>query len=468
MWEGYGLMGNSSITQELRREKEINSQDSNWEKESYQIGCGVSRHEALQRLKGIDDKLFQDHPPSWEVRGFKERTLVTCFGEIRISRRLYRDEKGSYHFLLDEYLGLPAGQAATPGLQESLVDLAAQVPFRQVSGSLEKLTEGVLSATTIHRLLQKASDRAMEKEREDCQALFERGELPLGQERKVSLLFSEYDGIWIHLQREEGRNYEIKNAIAYEGWKRLPGKEERYSLVNKRVYCHASDEIPFWEGASLEWSRVWDLSYLKEMVIGGDGANWIDVGIEEFAGSIRQLDGFHLARASGQGWQEGGAIYQAIRAGETQVARSLMNHSAPKEGERAQKARRYVERNLYKGRDWRTQSEIEGRGLGTMESNEDKLVANRMKKRGLSWKIRGAQRMAKVIQLRANGEIRRWCERQRISPPPAEVLQSTSKSRSNGYQEWLQASLPALSGPHASRPWVEKLRSMTYNSFPLN
>jgi len=36
-----------------------------------------------------------------------------------------------------------------------------------------------------------------------------------------------------------------------------------------------------------------------------------------------------------------------------------------------------------------------------------------MKKRGMSWRIEEAQRRAKVLQLRANGEIRRWCGRWR-------------------------------------------------------
>lgn len=142
------------------------------------------------------------------------------------------------------------------------------------------------------------------------------------------------------------------------------------------------------------------------MVIGGDGANWIDGGLEEFAVSIRQLDGFHLARACGRGWQEGKKIYQAIRAGETEAARQLMNNLIPREGTGESQARKYVERNVEKGIDWRNRIKVEGRGMGSMESNEDKLVANRMKKQGLSWTIKGALRMHKTIQLAANREIK--------------------------------------------------------------
>lgn len=461
-------MGNSSIAHRLHSEKEISSQDLDWERRSYQTGCNAARQDALRRLKEIDDKLFQKHPPSWEVKDLKKRTLLTQFGEITITRRLYEDKEGCYHFLLDEHLGLPPAQLATPSLQESLVELATQKPFRQVSRTLEKLTAGILSASTIYRLLQKTSHLAIEKEEEDWQALYERGELPPGGECQVPALYSEGDGVWIHLQREEQKHFEVKNAIAYEGWERLPQQTERYRLVNKRVYCHANEGIPFWEGANLEWSRKWDLSYLKKIVIGGDGANWIDAGIGEFPRAIRQLDGFHLARACGRGWQEGSAIYEAIRGGEIEEACSLMKSLIPREGKGTEKARRYVKRNLKKGKDWRTYGEAEGRGLGSMESNEDKLVANRMKKRGLSWKVEGALRMHKAIQLAANGGIKPFCMRLRptergevISPP------ARTQIHSDVHQRWLEATLPALAGPHPSRPWVQKLRNIAHAPYPL-
>ena len=42
-----------------------------------------------------------------------------------------------------------------------------------------------------------------------------------------------------------------------------------------------------------------------------------------------------------------------------------------------------------------------------MESNGDKLTANRMKKRGMSWTIQCAHRMTQTIQLCRNGELSR-------------------------------------------------------------
>jgi hypothetical protein len=41
----------------------------------------------------------------------------------------------------------------------------------------------------------------------------------------------------------------------------------------------------------------------------------------------------------------------------------------------------------------------------------DKLVDNRMKKRGMSWTIKGAQRMARLISLREMGGLHSWIAR---------------------------------------------------------
>jgi hypothetical protein len=46
--------------------------------------------------------------------------------------------------------------------------------------------------------------------------------------------------------------------------------------------------------------------------------------------------------------------------------------------------------------------------LGAIEGNVDKLIANRMKKRGMSWTKRGGNRMARLINLRERGQLHSW------------------------------------------------------------
>jgi hypothetical protein len=148
-------------------------------------------------------------------------------------------------------------------------------------------------------------------------------------------------------------------------------------------------------------------------------------------------------------------------------------------GKTAETARDYVLKRLKKGVDWRKKlaalatatelaSEIpdDARGLGAMEGNISNLFADRMKDRGMSWTIKGAQNMGKAIQLSFNGELGKWCgarpshsgersEKQQ-ERPSFDLFECQSDSHARGH-------LPALVGPHASRHWVTMLKNMTAN-----
>ena len=446
-----------------------------WEEQLYKVGCELISAVCVFLLESMEENLFQSRPKDWRVVGFRNRTLVTRFGDTTFARRLYIDSEGEYHFLLDEYMGWKPNQAATVSLTESLVKLSTEVPFRKVSETMENLLAGVLSKSTIHQMLDRISESAIESEKEEYQASFQEGNLPAPGEKKSSVIYSEADGIWIHLQREKQggkrlKHYELKSAIAYDGWERLPQKGERYRLTNKVVYCNSDDSIPLWDGASLQWHKNWDLSYTKLIVLNGDGAKWIDKGADDLPDCIRQLDGFHLARACRRGWENGGDMYAAIRSSRV---RQTLGELKEKEGKTARKNRDYILRHIDDGMDWRKQIEgtpladvipVDARGLGCMESNEDKLFANRMKKRGMSWTIPGARRMGKAIELAFNGNLRNWCGRK--LPESTNFKPSFELFDRKGFSD--RASLPALEGPHASRPWVSVLRKMTMTTHLLN
>ncbi|MFU8796408.1 MAG: hypothetical protein ACNA7X_03820, partial [Dehalococcoidia bacterium] len=109
------------------------------------------------------------------------------------------------------------------------------------------------------------------------------------------------------------------------------------------------------------------------------------------------------------------------------------------------------------------------RGLGTIEGNVDKLVANRMKKRGMSWTIKGAHRMTRLVNLREMGELHSWIthkDKQGANKTPRQGRQTSKPEPKAGTAEevWLEAGLPALSGPHQNRPWVQVLRALIHGT----
>ena len=211
-------------------------------------------------------------------------------------------------------------------------------------------------------------------------------------------------------------------------------------------------------------------------MVGGDGANWIRRGVEELGNGVFQLDGFHLSRACGRGYGRklGSVIYRSIRAGDVEFARALMSAASEPETDTARRDRLYVESNVVNGVDWRNRvpdAPPDARGLGTMESNGDKLIANRMKKRGMSWTVRGAHRMAKVVQLRRNGDLSRFCRRRRRRRQREADLSNhrhTGTMPTTRLSDWAEASVPVLSGPHNSRPWTHYLRNLVKPLHRLN
>ena len=85
------------------------------------------------------------------MEGFRERIVMTRFGEVRIRRRLYRDEQGAGRFLLDELLELPPRQLAVPVVAEKAIEMASEMGFRKTGEVLASLTGGALSAMSVWR-----------------------------------------------------------------------------------------------------------------------------------------------------------------------------------------------------------------------------------------------------------------------------------------------------------------------------
>ena len=447
-----------------------------WESRVFQQVCVAGQQEATRYLEALDEALFEQRSAGWVVVGFRERRLVARFGEVRIQRRLYRDGHEEYHFLLDEYLGLNAYQAATPEMQAMCTVLCGQMSFRKAADYLEQWLAGLLSHSTCWRLLQRTGEVAANARVEEVEAVFTRGEaVSQAGERQVERLYMEADGVYVRLQKQSRAHLELHSAIAYEGWERLSGTREAYRLREKRAYCHVGDRVSFWEGVSLAWAHKWDLHRVREVIIGGDGATWIRAGMEPFSGATWQLDGFHLARACRQafGAQAGQKLYQALRAGKATKAQACLQQTPLREGKQAQRAFRWLEKVAQKkwGLDWRVRQGLnmeDARGLGCMEGNQAQLLAARMKGNGRSWSPSGAYHMAKVQELLTNGEVQSWCYRQIHVEKSRTRYTRHPRSRRIAPDQWLQAAVPALYGPSPNAPWVYWLRQLVHPQRLLN
>ena len=202
--------------------------------------------------------------------------------------------------------------------------------------------------------------------------------------------------------------------------------------------------------------------------------------METFSPVIFQLDRHHLYQAIARAtplpsWRP---LFQQATAGNLDAVLTTLTDLQAKtqEGQkesRLEQLKGYLKDNADGLTDYRLRLPLtpeERRklpSLGTVEGNIDKILARRFKRRGMSWSQDGAHRLAKILALRSNGELADWIrQKKHISTPLS--LEVQQRAQGNLRRPWrrkgeeiVSYGLPALYGPHADRPWVGVLRTLT-------
>jgi hypothetical protein len=95
--------------------------------------------------------------------------------------------------------------------------------------------------------------------------------------------------------------------------------------------------------------------------------------------------------------------------------------------------------------------------MGVMEGNVDKLVAQRMKGKGRSWRIKGAQNLLAILRYREliKTEAFAFLEMPKTRP------KSRWKYQRYKAPDWMprSVSVPLFSSTHASDSWLQLLKS---------
>ena len=102
-------------------------------------------------------------------------------------------------------------------------------------------------------------------------------------------------------------------------------------------------------------------------------------------------------------------------------------------------------------------------------------LARRMKRHGARWSVTGADHLARVIAVRANGEVfHTRAVTESTGAGRARALSSRSVGRyavarkKQAAERWLQVHLPVFEGPHAGRPWVKYvLQQLEHSPFTI-
>lgn len=451
---------------------------------SREIGRGV----LIRILEEIDNEVMRERTRGkLENKGKKGKYLGTRLGDIRYRRRAYKEEgKKGYRYLLEEEIGLKKNQRVSSSRKkiEAMLGFNSR-GYREAEGLMKELVGSSRSHESIRKGVIKEGEEIKRHEEAEIWKIKNLKEEYKGEESEV--VYIEADGTGLKLQKGEKRRrrrkgVEIKLGIGYRGWedRYKGGKKQTKKLKGKFIYGGIERGEEFMEKLSLIGEKELGISKAKEVVVGGDGAEWIKNNIKNYfgIGAIYSLCRYHLNRAIKRalgydkekereinGLVKGERIGEAIEEIEKEIKRGrgekkklrelqfyLINN---KEGINGIK--RLKNKNL-KGEIRRT---------GGIEGNIDKVIARRFKKRGMSWSIRGAEGLLKVGTKILNGQWDKWWKEERGEKieidkedikrlMPEDILWEKKR-------EWKMPDvrLPAIHGPHQDRLWVDILREIS-------
>ena len=246
-------------------------------------------------LEKLDEEYFNSlkRKALYYPKGAYSRTIITLFGEVTFKRRAYVDKNGKNHFY---YL-------------DSLLNISPCVVFdNDVINELLFLAGKYTSCSTIGQILGQyifKNDFSIEKskyisratianyiKRSDINAFF-----PLKQ-NKVKDIFIELDEHYIPIQKPKKSPYPVKKQMVKVA--KIYSSRIKNGYTDRFIIIDELENISKFRDRIYEYIyRTYDLDYVENIYILGDGANWIRSTRDIFDTTKTQyvLDKFHAMQA---------------------------------------------------------------------------------------------------------------------------------------------------------------------------
>ena len=457
---------------------------------------------ALEKaLFDIDERLKISRPKGALMNtGRRAKYFLTRLGDIRYKRTRYIDRAtGKSRYLLEEHLGLKANQRVSPIRAKIEIFIASLTTYRGTSTDVELLTGCRRSHEAIRQSVIKESEKiiayqeaSIEKTRRLEDSVDDTAIVP-------PIAYMEADSAFIRRQasrkrarrpfnkksgsrRRKKRSIEVKLAIGYtDKIKRYrSGHGKSLSLKDKFTYASIESGKVFMEKLSLIAEKKLSLSKVKVLIFGGDGGAYISAGIRDyFVNVIYMLCKFHLKRNIKRSLPYMPNAQYKVNSllGKDKIdkalslLRAIMNRAHDRKDKKSIKdLHTYIDQNrvginpISRIQDKTIRDRV--KGAGAMESNVDKFIAHRFKKRGMSWSEKGALSLLKVRETIANGEWDSWWiegRDQKIEIRPEPLKQLTAKNFWKEEKKTLplmEVDIPALGGPDRHEPWAKVIREL--------
>ena len=422
----------------------------------------VTQTAGVQALQGFEADLRSHELRQAKVLRSEERRYQFQDFSLRYKRRTYQQPDGSIHKPLDKLLGFEKYQRRSWRAREQTGVLAAATSYRMAAAVESSINSTAISPATVCREVRRVGMRVAEQDRQ-FQAT-EPGKI------KAPVLYGEADGVWISLQKEKQRRVEVRVAIAYSGKKFI--SSQKRMLLDKMTLTSVGVPSSVWQEMLREklYSH-YDLEKTRLLVVGGDGSEWVSnsfdlVGVAHME---RVLDPYHVVRAVSNAFAGVLAIKPILNKlfseGFGAVETELLKVVAP--GSKAAVRSRidclqYLRNhaNELRALAFRQLHNLPHASLGAIESNVGKLVAQRMKTRGVSWSLDGASAMLAILSHKQEltehvfhyQALRKQSKNRRSKP-------DTTRVHAAGF--------PILRSGKMSTPYASLFRNIIHADIPL-
>jgi len=440
----------------------------------FEISQNIARKVFEKAITDIDDYLrHKRERGKLKNTGKREKYFLTRFGDILYARTRYKDKKGKTRYLLDEALSISKNQRISLIRAKIECFLSSLSSYREVVIQARLLLGNFRSHESIRKQVIKEAKLIIEKQKRRLQKIIN---LEYKEGNPPDTAYIEADATFISLQKkgkERGGKLEVKLGVGYTG------KETRYksgkSKILKEKFTLVGMGKDFMKNLSLQAESRLSLSKAKKILFGGDGDSWIISGVGDYFPSATYLLCFYhlfkrLREGLGRRKEEQKGIKGLLLSNQIDKALSkidqmIRNPYDQKEKDNLTKFYTYISRNRQGIANQVILKDQEIQRTGAIESNINKVIASRFKKRGMSWSAKGALSLLKIKETILNGEWDDWWKKERERnikvgkyKPPLPAAYFNKKTESSPL---IEVTIPALSGPDQDKPWVGVLRELS-------
>ena len=331
----------------------------------------------------------------WTVVRRDPKSLLTPFGEVHYERRYYYNEKlGTYAYLVDQAIGITPHTRIDTLVKTRLVDAATDMSYRKAGKQGWSSPEDTVSGQTVMNVIRETSLAASPIDSSN------------GKRTQTRYLHVQADED--HIKKQDGGIALAKLVYTTDGYGRGWGERKTLNNVHYTAGVYRDNEVLYQEVyESIDGN--YDLDSIEKIYVYGDGAPWIR-GLAEYLGAVFLLDKYHINKCITESLafcpELRIELLQAVRAFDLKAVKSVLSKArkaamTESERQRVAQCRRYLVGNWDGIIAWKEEAPYV---IGcSAEGHVSHVLSSRLSSRPMAWSEAGADQMAKLRAMKANG-----------------------------------------------------------------